>query len=272
MLTTDITFKINTVELPNGVTLSYVEQGDPAGRPVLLLHGLTDSWRSFERVLPHLPESTHAFAISLRGHGDAGRPEAGYQPHDFAVDVAAFIETLNLGPAVIAGHSMGSIVAQRLVLDYPEYSRGLVLMGSCPTFRGNSELTALWDGAVAQLEDPIDPGFVREFQESTLAQPVPPAYVDTVVRESLKVPARVWQAALRGLLDIDFSAELVKIKTPTLIIRGDRDGMVSHSEQEALLGMIKGAQFVVYSGAGHAFHWEEPARFAADLVDFVKSL
>jgi pimeloyl-ACP methyl ester carboxylesterase len=272
MLTETMEMIQKSVELPNRVTLSYVEQGDPSGVPVLLLHGLTDSWRSFERVLPYLPESIHAFTISLRGHGDSGRPEAGYQPHDFAGDVAAFIESLNLGPAVVAGHSMGSITAQRFALDYPEHSRGLVLVGSCPTFRGNSELTALWDGAVAQLKDPIDPGFAREFQESTLAQPIPPAYLDTVVQESLKVPARVWQAALRGLLDIDFSGELGKIKTPTLIIRGDRDGMVSLGEQEALLGMIEGARFVVYPGAGHAAHWEEPARFAADLAGFVKSL
>ena len=44
-----------TIELTNGVKLQYVEQGDPAGAPVLFLHGITDSWRSFEPVLPHLP-------------------------------------------------------------------------------------------------------------------------------------------------------------------------------------------------------------------------
>jgi pimeloyl-ACP methyl ester carboxylesterase len=62
---------MKSVELPNGVRLPYVEQGDPSGVPVLLLHGITDSWYSFEPVLPHLPESIHAFALTQRGHGDA---------------------------------------------------------------------------------------------------------------------------------------------------------------------------------------------------------
>ena len=62
---------IHSTTLPNQVTLPYVEQGDPAGDAVLLLHGITDSWRSFEGLLPHLPTSLHAFALSQRGHGDA---------------------------------------------------------------------------------------------------------------------------------------------------------------------------------------------------------
>src|SRR3712207_1329643 len=104
---------VKTVALPAGVTLPYVEQGDPAGVPVLLLHGYTDSWRSWEPVLPSLPGSVRAVAPTQRGHGDAGRPASGYGPHDFAADLAAFVDALGLGPAVVAGTSMGSIVAQR---------------------------------------------------------------------------------------------------------------------------------------------------------------
>ena len=58
------------------VRLPYVEQGDPDGTPVLLLHGITDSQRSWEPVLPLLPESIRAIAVTMRGHGDAERPEA----------------------------------------------------------------------------------------------------------------------------------------------------------------------------------------------------
>lgn len=260
------------VKLSSGVELPYVEQGDPAGVPVIFLHGITDSWHSFEPVLPHLPGSVHVFALSQRGHGDADRPETGYDPRDFAADLAAFMDALELGPAVIAGHSMGSTIAQRFALDYPGCTRGLVLIGSCPTFRGNAGLVELWEVAVSQLEDPIDPDFVREFQESTLAQPVPPAFLDTVVQESLKLPARVWRAVLlQALLEADFSVELGKITAPTLIVWGDQDGLVSRHEQEALLAAIAGSQPVVYRGAGHAAHWEEPERFAADLVAFTEN-
>jgi non-heme chloroperoxidase len=192
----------------------------------------------------------------------------GYYPQDFAADLAAFMDTLKLGPAVVVGHSMGSSIAQRFALDYPDRTLGLVLMGSCTTVRGNPVATELWDAVVSTLTDPIDPGFVLEFQRSTLARPVPQTLLDTVVQESLKVPARVWKAALAALLDTDFSGELGKITAPTLIVWGDQDAFFLRREQEALAAAIAGARLVVYPDAGHGFHWEEPARFAADLVAF----
>lgn len=259
---------IRTVQLPDRVRLEYAEQGDPSGVPVVLLHGITDSWRSFERVLPHLPGSIHALALSQRGHGDSDRPASGYRPRDFAADLRSFVDGLGLGPAVIAGHSMGSSIAQRFAIDHPERVLGLVLAGSVTTWRGHPDFVELWDSTVSTLEDPVDPGFVREFQESTLARPVPPEFVETVVRESLKLPARVWKAALReGLLRDDFSGELGEIEAPTLIVWGDRDALTG-GEQEPLTAAIAGSRRVVYPGAGHGLHWEEPARFAADLAAF----
>lgn len=148
---------------------------------------------------------------------------------------------------------------------------GLVLVGALTTWRGHPDFVALWDSVISTLTDPIDPDFVREFQESTLAQPIPPAFLETVVQESLKVPAPVWRAALlEGLLEADFSAELRKIKAPTLIVWGDQDSL-TRSRQEALTAAIAGSQLMVYPGAGHGLHWEEPERFAADLAAFTKN-
>ena len=259
---------IKSVELPNRVRLSYVEQGDPSGVPTLLLHGVTDSWRAFEPVLPHLPDSIHAFALTQRGHGDADRPIAGYRTRDFAADVAAFADAVGLASAVVAGHSMGSTNAQRFAIDYPERTQGLVLAGSFATYRGNAKLVEFWESAVSQLTDPIDPGFVRKFQESTLAQPVPQAFLDAAVRESLKVPARVWRAAFEGFFEDDFVGELSKIRAATLILWGDRDALCPRRDQDVLLRAIAGSRLIVYEGAGHALHWERPERFAADLAAF----
>jgi pimeloyl-ACP methyl ester carboxylesterase len=267
-----MTFAVKHVEIPNGIRLPYVEQGDPSGVPMVLLHGFTDSWHSFERVLPHLPQTIHAFALTQRGHGDADRPATGYRTRDFAADIAAFVNALDLGPAVVVGHSMGSTNAFRFAIDYPELTRGLVLVGAFASYRGNRVAMEFWESAVSRLADPIDSSFVREFQESTLAQPVPPAFLDTIVQESLKVPARVWRAAFEGFLEDDFAGELNRIKAPTLILWGDRDGLCSRGDQDALLGSINGSQLVVYEGAGHGPHWEEPERFAADLVAFSKRL
>jgi pimeloyl-ACP methyl ester carboxylesterase len=264
--------RVKSVALSTGVTLQYVEHGDRSGAPVVLLHGITDSWRSFAPALPHLPSSLRAFALTQRGHGDAERPATGYRTRDFAADVAAFIEALDLGPAIIVGHSMGSTNGLRFAIDFPHHTRGLVLIGAFATYQHNPDMTHFWNSTVALLTDPIDPAFVREFQESTLAIEVPREIVDTAVEESLKVPARIWRAALGGCLEDDFVDEIGKITAPTLALWGDRDALVPRVDQDVLLKRIAGSRLVIYHGHGHAPHWEDPARFAADIGAFAKEL
>lgn len=263
-------YRIESVELLNQVKLPYVEQGDPSGVPMLLLHGYADSWRSFELVLPYLPDSIHAIALTQRGHGDASRPPEGYRPHDFAEDVAEFMDILQLDSAVIAGGSSGGFAARRFAVDYPERTLGLVLLGSPFTLRDKPGVLELWESDISNLTDPIDPRFVREFQESTHIRPVPEAFLYTMVNESLKAPARVWRSTLEGLLEDDSSEDLVKIKAPTLIIWGDQDSVVSLRDQEKLMGGIEGSQLVVYPGVGHAVYWEEPSQVASDIIAFIK--
>ena len=262
---------IHSIELPNGVTLQYIEQGDPAGIPVLLLHGATDSWRSFEPVLPHLPSSIRAFALTQRGHGDASRPPAGYRYADYAADLAAFMDVIGLKAALIVGHSMGRAIAQRFAIDFPGRTLGLVLIGAFDGEARNPVVIEI-EEAVATLTDPVDAGFVRDFQVSTLAQPILPAFLETVIQESLKLPAWVWRKVFAGIREDDVAAELGKISVPTLVISGDRDGFAAPGVLETRAQEVVGARLVVYQGAGHALHWEEPFRFATDLTAFTESL
>jgi non-heme chloroperoxidase len=266
-----MTPEVKAVELPNRVTLPYAEQGDPAGVPVLLLHGFTDSWRSFELVLPHLRDSIHAIAMTQRGHGDASRPATGYRIRDFAADLAAFMDALRLDAAVVVGDSMGGVVAQRFAIDHPERALGLVLIGSPVTLRGKPRVLELWNSTISVLVDPVDPAFVRDFLAGIPVQPVPPAFFETMLGESMKVPARVWREVNESLLMDDHSGELHKIAAPTLMLWGDQDAL-TRSDQEVLAAAIAGSRLVVYPGAGHALCWEEPRRIAADLAGFVADI
>jgi non-heme chloroperoxidase len=258
-----------SLELPGGLTVPYVEQGDRSGTPLVLLHAVADSWHSFELVLPHLPNSIHAFAFSQRGHGDASRPSEGYRSQEFAADLASFMDAVGLNAAVIAGGSSGGFVARRFAIDRPERTLGLVLLGSPGSLGDKPPVRAMFEATIAPMTDPIDPTFVREFAASTLAQPVPPAFLDTIVEENLKVPSRVWKATMQGLLEDDGAKELDEIRAPTLILWGDRDSILSRDEQESMAHSIPNARLVVYEGAGHALYWEEPDRVAADLVAFI---
>jgi pimeloyl-ACP methyl ester carboxylesterase len=102
------------------VRLEYVETGDPNGLPVVFLHGVTDSWTSFEGTMERLPESIRAIAVSQRGHGNSSRPAAGYSMEYFSRDVRHFMDALELPAAVIVGHSMGGFVAQRFAAELPD--------------------------------------------------------------------------------------------------------------------------------------------------------
>lgn len=252
-----------------GVRLEYVEKGDPYGLPVVLLHGVTDSWGSFESLMELLPPSLRVVAVSQRGHGSSSQPERGYAMEDFSADLLSFMDALEMPGAVIVGHSMGSFVAQRFAADHPERTRGLVLMGSAPSMARNplvSEMAATLEG----MSDPISPDYVREFQAGTLARPVDPALFHAAVAESLKVPVRVWRDAFKGFMDVDHLTLLGRIQAPTIIVWGSCDAIFNEEEQMALRNAIPGSQLVTYPGGGHAFHWEDAATFAAELTAFCK--
>jgi non-heme chloroperoxidase len=259
-----------SISLGHDVTLEYAEYGDPKGVPVILLHGVTDSYRSFDPIVPYLPGTFCAIAISQRGHGHSSRPLTGYRYADFADDLDRFMTALRLPSAIIVGHSMGGLVAQRFAIDHPSRTLGLVLEATFPTICGHGGVQAFWDTTLAQLTDPVDEELVREFQQSTITLPIAPSFFATVVEESLKVPAHVWRATFREFLATDFSHELTRVQTPTLLLFGDRDLYCGPAEIDGLRRGLPHAQTIVYPSVGHAVHWEIPERFARDLVSFVQ--
>jgi non-heme chloroperoxidase len=98
---------------------------------------------------------------------------------------------------------------------------------------------------------------------------VPQAFLDTVVREDLKVPARVWLAAFEGFFEDDFAGEAIFGRP--LSSSGAMDPYPP-SRSERPSDDHPCSRLVVYEGAGHALHWERAERFAADLIAFAESL
>ena len=263
--------RLRQVTLANGLTLECAERGEPGGVPVLLLHGITDSWRSFEPVLPWLPGHWHTIAVSQRGHGGSARPAGGFGTRDFAADAAALIEALELPPVVVVGHSMGAAVALRLAIDRPELVRGVVAAGGFASFSDKAELVA-FIGSMLALGDTVPREVAERFQRDTLAGPVADGLIETMVDECLRTPAAVWRAAFAGLLEDDFSAELGRVRVPVLLTWGDADAFAPEADQQRLARELQLATRRVYPGVGHALHWERPERFALDLVRFVGGL
>jgi non-heme chloroperoxidase len=262
--------EIKWATLANALELPYVRQGDESGLPVVLLHAYADSWRSFELVLPHLPRSIRAAAVTQRGHGEADKPASGYAVTDFADDLVAFLDALGVERAVLVASSSAGFTAQRFAMDNPGRTLGLVLIG-VPWSLGDAAESDLAKDVFA-LSDPVDPAFVREFVASTVFGQLSPVFLEELVGESLKVPARVWKATLEGLLEAVPAAASGTIAAPTLIVWGDRDNFVLREDQERLTAAISNSRLVVYEGVGHAVHWEQPERVAADIEAFLEVL
>lgn len=259
------------VAIAPDVALDYVERGDPAGLPVVLLHGYTDSCLSYEPLLATLPAGLRLIAVSHRGHGESDKPASRYDTAEFTADFDHFMDALGIARAVIVGHSMSSQVAQRFAAHHPERVRALILIGAFTTLKGHAEVEGLRQG-VAALTDPVDPAFVREFQQSTLARPVPSWFFEAIVAESLKVPTHVWRSALDAQIGEDCAAYHAAIAAPTLVLWGDRDGIGSRGQQALIAAAIRDARLTVYRGIGHSPHWEMPHRVAADIGAFLDAV
>jgi pimeloyl-ACP methyl ester carboxylesterase len=258
----------DAVTLANGVTLSFAGRGAGPEPVLVLVPGPTDSWRSYEPVLEHLPPTRRAVALSPRGHGDSDKPASGFGIHDYAGDLVLALDALGIDRAVLAGHSGSCLVVRRVAIDHPARVAGLILEASPSTLVESAALRTFVDTVVADLRDPISRSFARQVVTDTSSPDLPAARLDELVEEVLKVPARVWQETFAALLEYDDRGELGRVAAPVLLIHGDADPLVTTTMQDDLARRFPYVERTRYAGVGHTPRWEEPARFAADVVAF----
>ena len=243
--------------------------GDASGTPLLLLHPWGESLRCFDRLLPLLPATIRIVAMDQRGHGHADKQPKGYALTDFAEDIPALMDALDLDSAVLVGSSSGGYVAQQVSIMNPRRVTGLVLVGSPRSLQGRPPFAKELD----QLADPIDRSWVAEsLQWFPRCHDVPDWYLEERIDDGVCIPAHVWRDAFTGLITAAPPTETATITAPTLIIWGDRDGILTWEDQQALSAAIPGSRLVVYDGTGHLVLWEQPERLASDLAAFVESL
>ncbi|HEY0134080.1 MAG TPA: alpha/beta hydrolase [Nannocystis sp.] len=265
----------HTLALPTGITLKYVELGDPAGEPVIFLHGYTDTARSFHPTAQALAKLSkkgtprRLFVLDLRGHGGSsmpgdaacpGAPETCFTPGDMADDVLAFMDLVGLASAHLVGHSMGSFVAQDLALDHPDRVDSLVLIGTGSKLTGNVVLQdyilaepveGSWKaGFIAQgvdfpagayLQTPDDSGAdaLAWIEGSWVVEPAAdPDFLAAIVPETAATRMGTWVGAARALLATDHSERLEDLEVPTLIMWATQDAIFTLDDQEQLLARL----------------------------------
>lgn len=245
-----------------GLDLAYVEIAG-AEPPLLLVHGFTDTSRSFSLLAPHLA-GRRLIMPDLRGHG-ASRAGEGCRIADFANEMAGLIRNLRLDRPVVIGHSLGGMVSIALAARYPALVGGLVIMAGTlkPDFERDHPLI---DG-VAALRDPISPAdpFYRWWHA---CQPgVPRAFLADLAKDASAIPAARWRAILEEVRRTDLTAEARAVQVQALIIAGGRDPLFGAAHQQALVQALVGSRLVWAQDCGHNPHWEEPALVAATITE-----
>jgi len=257
------------VRLPNGIELAYVELGNPAGRPVLLLHGYTDTSRVWSIVAPWLQH--HRLLIpDQRGHGDSSAPDCCYALSDLANDARLFLDALDVERASIVGSSMGSMVAQVFAAEYPGRVDRIVLSGStalAPVRRGDW----LWTNT-SRLRTPISANveFLREFSPSASPTPVDPTFVRYFDAEMAAVAPHVWRAVMRELVDVPIGRYAPDVQADVVILSGARDPLFPPEHHRALVAAYPGAQAHVFPDLGHNLVVERPHEVGPVLAAFLR--
>jgi pimeloyl-ACP methyl ester carboxylesterase len=264
--------EVSAITLDSGLTISYRSQGTRSDPSVVLLPGPTDSWRSYQPILPAIPPHLRVVSVSLRGHGDSSKPRSGYSIEDLTSDVVPVLDALEIHRAVLVGHSGSCLVARRVALQAPARVAGLVLEASPTTLRGDPNLEKFVNSVVSELTEPIDPDFARSFLADTSTDELAAGLIELLVEDLLKVPVHAWKEMFASLFDYDDTSELPLMNAPTLLVWGDADPLIPRAMQDELVRVLPRTELVVYHGVGHTPRWEEPERFARDITTFASQL
>jgi pimeloyl-ACP methyl ester carboxylesterase len=273
--------------LSTGIDMAYLETGPKDGRPLILIHGLTDNVRSWSLAMDSLhakDPGLHIFAVDLRGHGGSGMPDAtacAAAPETcftlplFAADIVAFMDSQGLKTADLAGHSLGSFITQEVALEHPERVSHAILVATAASSVGN---VALRDYV---LKEPVEGSWKTNLEKQGKKYPADfyllkptdadpnvsdwlaknwvvdpaadPAFLKPYLPETAGVKLGTWIGATKGLLAQDNTARLKQMQVPVLILWATQDSIFLKSDQDAITGALK-----VAAANGNAdIYWKE---------------
>jgi pimeloyl-ACP methyl ester carboxylesterase len=254
------------LDLDTGVTLAFDRHGQPDSAPVVMLHGLSSNRSDYDDVVARLQGrldrgEIQLIVVDLRGHGESGHaaPDA-YEAKFYAADVAALLDLLGLGPAILVGHSLGGVVCSELATLRPDLVAALFLEDP-PTFEGDAERRA--SSPAAQFF-PIVVRSVRALRNAGASEAeygelsMPGSTAEQIARRAWSLsrwdPATM-EAAMSGTLWHDFDPLAVP-SCPITVLRADPavGAVFTDADAEAFSAAAPHARIHVVTGSDHLIH------------------
>ena len=263
-----------------GTTIAWGELG--SGPPLVLVHGLQDSHRTWRRAAPHLARRFRVLLPDLAGHGGSGRPDAPYTLAWHADVLAGWMGAIGVPTAHFCGHSYGGGVAQWMLLSHrPRIDRlALVSAGGL----GREVALGMRLAAFPFLGRRLTPLVMRHVVPLVLRLTpgtwggMEPEEQEEFVRAT-RVPGtdRAFQRSLEGVIGV-FGQHVqtaqrvceVADLPPVALFWGEKDPIlpVRHGRETARRSV--GVTLTTYPSRGHYPHLEVPETFALDLVRFLE--
>ena len=247
-----------------GTRLHLVETGNAAGRPILFIHGFSQSCLSWKRQLDSdLADDFRLVAMDIRGHGRSDKPRDAYgDSHLWADDVKAVIDTLDLERPILVGWSYGPLIILDYIRHYGEDALGGINFIGGVTKLGSDEATAVLTPEFLALV----PGFFStdaeesvKSLESLLRLCIAPEPADediyTMLGASVRTPPYVRQALFARAFDNDDL--LPNVRIPVLISHGTADRVVKLLAAEQIKASVPHAQLHVVENAEHTLFWDQ---------------
>lgn len=254
------------VQTRDGESLFVQDAG--AGRPVVFVHGWAMSSAFWEYQTDALARrGLRCIAYDQRGCGRSSPAGAGYDLDTLADDLEAVLSSRGLRDVVLVAHSMGSAEVARYLSRHGPGRIAKVALVSCttPTLDG-----AAYVEPIEQAMRADRPGYVRQLA-GRFFDPVKPsqALIDWGVNIVLQATLTACIGYNRCNLSTDLTQDLKAFSLPTLVVHGAGDASSVLAKTGArTAAMIKGAQLLVYEGAGHGLPLTHAARLNQDLAAF----
>jgi len=269
----------HTVTGGGGIDLQVDETGAADGRPILFIHGYTQSRLSWDRQMrSDLADEFRLLAMDDRGHGDSDKPRDAYDdPELWAEDVQSVIETLELDDPVLVGWSYGGlIISDYLSAHGTDHVSGLNFVGAISKL-GTEDATAVIGEAFTELVPGFEStdaeesvGTLEEFVGRCVHGELDPRERYYLLGFNAKVPPYV-RTGLHSRT-VTHDDDLRAIDVPTLLTHGEEDTVVLPAAAEEHADLIDTAETSWYPDVGHSPFYEAPERFNRELREFVSGL
>lgn len=253
------------------VSVHHEETGQ--GPPIVWIPGTGLYGTSWAPQTSHFNARYRCLTVDLRGAGSDG-PLDGLTVTDLAADVAAWMDAIDVGPAVVIGLSLGSAVAQELALARPDLIRALCLVATWSSTGGEHHIRRHFDSRVYALErGPLDVFAQFAFWMSAPSiidrEPELQDRVEKLLAEHTSRNPAGTAAHFRADLSHETGDRLGTIACPTLVAHGDQDLITLPRYNRTVAEKIPGAQLETLGDAGHLVWLERSAELNAVLEPFL---